>query len=78
MTIYDEIKAERERQDTKWGIQNHEPLKWLAILGEEVGKANRAVLECSAFKYHDELIQVAAVAVAAIESLLNNRWEVKE
>lgn len=67
--IIDEIKEERRRQDEKWDIQDHSPYKWLVILGEEIGEANRAILEGSLLQYRDELIQVAAVAVAAIESL---------
>ena len=42
------ILAERKRQDTKWGEQNHNIYKWLAILGEEVGEANKAALDANA------------------------------
>lgn len=51
------------------GEQNHHPYKWLSILGEEVGECHKAILEGSLLNYRDELIQVAAVAVAMIESL---------
>lgn len=68
-SILQMIRAERIRQDTKWGVQNHPPLGWIAILVEEVGEAAKGVLEGSSFKYRDEMIQVAAVAIAAIESL---------
>ncbi len=79
-----EILAERQRQDTKWGAQNHAPEVWLMVLAEEVGEANQAVFETlfptydkraaqrgprTLAEYRQELIQVAAVAVAAIESL---------
>jgi NTP pyrophosphatase (non-canonical NTP hydrolase) len=67
--ILQKVANERIRQDTKWGIQNHGPFAWLAILIEEVGEAAKAALEGSSFKYQDELIEVAAVAVAAVESL---------
>jgi NTP pyrophosphatase (non-canonical NTP hydrolase) len=66
-----EIKAiihERQRQDKKWGEQNHGPDGWLPILMEEVGEVAKAMLEGSGLKYLDELTQVAAVAVAAMES----------
>jgi hypothetical protein len=43
--LFEEIAAERERQDAKWGEQNHDPFKWCVILGEEVGEVNRAVCE---------------------------------
>ncbi len=80
-----EVIDERERQDEKWGEQNHDPFKYLAILGEEVGEANNAVLEAFDFKcdqfdvtrlnaYREELIQVAAVAVAMVESFDRGKW----
>ena len=37
--ILELVKAERARQDEKWGSQrNHSPLEWLGILSEEVGE----------------------------------------
>lgn len=75
--ILEEIKSERKRQDEKWGSdRTHHPLEWLAILGEEVGEVNQAALEAhftgydrtdNWSDYREELIQVAAVAVAMIE-----------
>lgn len=76
--IFNEIKQERQRQDAKWGEQNHTPFEWCAILGEEVGEVNKAALEAhfrdtnQLANYREELIQVAAVAVAMIESLERN------
>ena len=72
--IFQQIKDERIRQDKKWGEQNHHPIEWCAILGEEVGEVQKAALETH-FKYkgdnpenyREELIQVAAVAVAMVE-----------
>lgn len=66
------INRERERQDKKWGKTNAEhPSVMIAVLVEEVGEVARAWLE-GGFKsddgnYYDELIQVAAVAVAMAE-----------
>ena len=37
------ILRERFNQDEKWGEQNHDIYKWLAILGEEVGEANNLI-----------------------------------
>lgn len=65
--IFDVI-AERNAQDAKWGAQHHGPDGWLAILVEEIGEVAKAILEGRGFGYRDELIQVAAVAIAAIES----------
>jgi NTP pyrophosphatase (non-canonical NTP hydrolase) len=67
--IYKEIKQERKSQNKKWGEQNHKPEKWLAILGEEYGEACKSAIEFDKSSYRKELIQVAAVAVAAIENL---------
>lgn len=79
--ILSDIIKELDRQRLKWGEQNHAPEWWLAILGEEVGEANKAALEAH-FKdhyrnaewseYEKELIQVAAVAISAIESMRRN------
>ena len=43
--ILNEIKAERERQNKKWGEQNHKPIEWIAILTEEVGEASKEALD---------------------------------
>ena len=77
--ILDSIKLERKDQDARWGEQNHPPYIWLTILGEEVGEANVALLKADFGKevignYREELVQIAAVAVAAIESLDRNEF----
>lgn len=70
-----EVLQERERQQAKWGQQDHDPAVWLMILGEEVGEVNNAALEHlmgnvpNLSAYREELIQVAAVAVQAVENL---------
>jgi NTP pyrophosphatase (non-canonical NTP hydrolase) len=88
--IFKEIAKERDRQNKKFGEQNHHPFKWLAILGEEVGEVNKAVLEANFLnhdpndpnglcpkkltEYRKELIEVAAVAVSMIQSLDRNEF----
>ena len=75
-----EVKSERIKQELKWGQQNHKPIEWIPILGEEVGEVNKALLETyfgydgakGYEEYRKELIQVAAVAVAMVESLDRN------
>jgi len=77
--VFVEVSKERDRQDRLWGEQNHDPVYWLSILGEEFGEA------CQAFNnywfestsdnldaYREEIIQVAAVAVEMIECLDRN------
>lgn len=68
-----DIMTERCVQNAKWGEQNHAPAIWLAILSEEVGEVAQEVLRAKfakkpdIFDYRKEMVQVAAVALAAIE-----------
>ena len=81
------IDSERNRQDVKWGEQNHEQQLWVGILGEEFGEYCQAVIE-TVFdngttekakggydRMMEELTHVAAVAVNAMESLMRNKEE---
>ena len=75
--IYKELVEERIKQHLQWGEQNHGPLFWNAILQEEVGEVARAVVDnhnegLSLEVYRNELVQVAAVAISAIESYDRN------
>jgi hypothetical protein len=78
--IYRLIDTERERQLKLWG-RHHQwgtgdcssalvdmPVK-LAVLTEEVGEVARAILDRDDTNLRDELVQVAAVAIAMIEGL---------
>jgi len=75
ISICTDILNERARQDEKWGEQDHENLAWLAVLAEEVGEVSTETLHDRfgyPFKISDlraDLVQVAAVAVAWIESI---------
>ena len=72
-TILQEIRDERKRQDDKWGSQRHlPPYTWMTILMEEVGESAQAALEENP-NYEVELVQVATVAVAALESYRSQR-----
>lgn len=82
--ILKEVDGERIKQDKKWGPQNHTPIIWTGILGEEFGETAKAANEVhfssqpgelrnSWLKnYREELIQTAAVCIAAVESLDRN------
>ena len=72
--IWIRVLIERRNQDKKFGIQNHKIHKWLSILGEEVGECHKAALEGNDTELIEELIQVAAVAQAIIESI-NRKYE---
>ena len=76
--VLNEVAVERFRQEKKWGRQDHAMPNYLMILGEEVGEANKECLEeyfnrsitKKTYKnLREELIQVAAVAVAMVECL---------
>lgn len=74
-----DVMIERVRQDTMWGEQNHAPYKYLAILLEEVGEAAKAFNDTREGKdtldhCREEIIQVAAVAVAMAECLDRGKW----
>lgn len=69
--IFNAVEAERERQDKKWGgyerdVRSH---TYGVVLGEEFGEVCQATLEQDTLGLRDELIQVAAVAVAWVEMI---------
>ena len=80
--VFEMVANERCLQDKKWGIQNHPYEKWVGILGEEYGEYCQAVnetifdngLEARAkggrMNMIAELVQVAAVAFAAVECMI--------
>ena len=68
--IFELIRAERAAQDAKWGDQSgNSPERWGCILTEEAGEAAKEVLEEDVDALREELVQVAAVAVAWLEVL---------
>lgn len=75
MTIYDEIRAERERQDTKWGGAAHDdnepPMAWVDYVTRYASWAGMMALMGGVegrAKYRRRMMQVAALAVAACEA----------
>lgn len=78
--IVNDIFAERKRQDTKWGEQNHDDYRWLAILTEEVGELAQAVLHDefggkAAGTAETELLHVAAVSAQWLEHFQRRKRE---
>jgi hypothetical protein len=72
--VYSDIMTERQRQDDKWGEQNHSAMEWLSILMEEIGEAAEGANEAhwhggDYASYREEMVHSAAVIVAAIEDL---------
>ncbi len=67
--ISNAILAERTRQIEKWGDDDHEPDKFVRILGEEFGEICRAIEDDDWVNYREECVQVAAVCVRMIQSI---------
>lgn len=74
-----DAKAERLKQLEKWGHQRHDLPVWMSILAEEVGEAAQQVNNLQfdpggpqtqrlrKERLRDELLQVAAVALAIVQ-----------
>lgn len=74
-----DVLTERDRQDAKWGEQNHDPFLYLTVLGEEYGETCQAALDArfkaaSLEKLREEAVQTAAVALAIVECLDRGKW----
>lgn len=80
--VLERVRNERMRQLGKWGPQVHTPAEWVSIAAEELGeaaeRANKSVgsnvepdanPELQLLGMVRELVQVAAVCVAACEDL---------
>ena len=74
--IWNNILAERKRQDEKWGPiagRTHEHMYWMTVLVEKIGEVAKAIWEVvsgratSQAHIGKELIQCAAVIVAWME-----------
>jgi hypothetical protein len=81
-SIIARIDVERNRQRGKWSghhdwgqgdcsSPNVKPMTKIAVLTEEVGEVARAALDRNDADLIDELVQVAAVAIAWLELLVN-------
>jgi NTP pyrophosphatase (non-canonical NTP hydrolase) len=61
------LNQEHQRQIDKFGLQTNCPrAAWMVILMEEVGEVAKAIQD--GVGYEEELIQVAAVAMSALEN----------
>lgn len=73
--ILADVSVERDRQNAKWGgvpgVDRRDDHTYAAVLGEEYGEVCEAWLERDTASLREELVQVAAVAVAWIEELDN-------
>ena len=71
--ILEEITQERQRQDEKWGGHTHDdrlhPFDWYEVIADYNAWARRMACMNSKAKARRRYIQVAALAVAAVEAL---------
>jgi hypothetical protein len=70
VSIYDEIKAERTVQDAKWGGPSHDdehvPSDWIRFIEEHAARA--CEWRSNMPKFRSQMVRIAALAVAAVES----------
>lgn len=73
MSVLDEVAAERERQDGKWGGAEHDDqhtvFDFCRYIRNYVGWADQMADMGSPDKARRRLIQISAMAVAAVESM---------
>ena len=76
LDVSDDVLAERERQNEKWGHQRHPHEVWLTIAIEEVGETAQAIQalkgwgkETDASNLYEEAVQAAAVLQAFAEQV---------
>ncbi len=71
--VLDEVAAERTRQDAQWGGAGHDDAQptdtFVQLITDYAGWARVKAREGSSVEARHRLIQVAALAVAAVESL---------
>ena len=70
-----DVLQERVRQDERWGVTDHHPFAWLAILMKQVDEFSEYTLNGNFDEWtpenlanmRKEAVQVAAVALAIVE-----------
>ena len=72
--ILQEIRRERDRQDVKYGWPDHDdghyPGDWCLILSKYLGSAAAETIDAEPdAAFRDNMIKIAAVAIAATQSL---------
>lgn len=79
--VLDQIRAERHRQDAQWGGPGHDDLHkhrdWTKFIEEHNDRASKVIADAKGRpdldQYRKQLVEIAALAVAAIESLDRKR-----
>lgn len=73
MSVYDEVRAEREYQDKKWGHANDDamntPFHWVTWISKYSTGFTDGTWNPSKDAFRKSMIKVAATAIAAVESI---------
>jgi hypothetical protein len=67
---FEAIEAKQVEQRARWGLENHNPFYWIAILSEECGKLSQALLKSNGDLAKDKLVSVAAVCCSWLDMWL--------
>lgn len=68
--IIKEVLDERERQDKKWGEQNHPAPVWGMIIGEEFGEMCKAINEFGFYPVRETEDQIYTEAIHTMASCM--------
>lgn len=75
--IYREVDGERDRQDAQWGgaehDDEHQGSDFVRFVREHTDRARTAINTGALDEFRKQLVEVAALAVAAVESLDRKR-----
>lgn len=75
--IYREVDAERDRQDAQWGgpahDDEHQGSDFVRFVREHTDHARNAIHAGALDEFRKQLVEIAALAVAAVESLDRKR-----
>lgn len=82
MSVYDDIQAERDRQDQQWGGADHDDLHrirdWSSMVTKQMDRFNEAAVivptsdftwEQRALLLRERMVKTAALAVACIDAI---------
>ena len=71
--IFQQISDERDRQNEKWGGKDHDLQHskniWTRLIVRQLGDADRALERGDTDDWGNQMVQVAALAVTALECL---------
>lgn len=76
-----EVSEERSLRHKVYGEQDYDPFRWIAELGDKYGKVCSEAVEALETNpqalqgYREELVQLAAMAVEAVECLDRANWK---